>query len=622
MATGTYASDLTLEIDGKVFIDEKDEVLIPYILQISVEESLHMPAMFTLVVANPYFPSNKKDGPWKNDSLFDFGKTVKIKFGASTTDSPEFSQENQGYVISGEITSIESHFTTESQAPMIVRGYDASHRLHRGRYNRAFQNMSDTDIVRQIASESGISTGTIDQSGGPYGYGDIPVSDKGYIFQENQTNMEFLRERAARLGFELFVEDGKLNFRKPKAGTTLNLKWLDDVYSFRVRANSAEQVSGVEVRAWNYSTKKAIVANKKSEQVLTSTGRGKGSSSSSKFSGSAPKMIVVNQPVFEQTEADNMAQGLVDELGGEYLCADGRADGNAKLRPGRIVQLKDMGKYSGTYYVTETRHLYCDRIYTTEFTVRGLRGGDLVTTLFPQNRLQPGQTLLVGVVTQNKDPKGWGRVRVKFPTLTEAHESYWARMVTIGAGADRGFDCLPEIDDEVLVAFENGDIHRPYILGGVWNGTDAPPEKVDKTIKKSGNTLGTVRLRTFKTRTGHQLQFVEEDDQGTYDGIYMTTTGKHNLSMRDKDKGSDQFVEIETTNKHKLLLDDTNKKIQIKTAGGHTITLDDSGKSISMDSTGSISIKANSSISIKANSSMTIQSSGIMTVKGSIIKLN
>ncbi|MHC5732095.1 MAG: phage baseplate assembly protein V, partial [Nostoc sp.] len=98
--------------------------------------------------------------------------------------------------------------------------------------------------------------------------------------------------------------------------------------------------------------------------------------------------------------------------------------------------------------------------------------------------LQPGQTFLVGIVTDNKDPQGWGRVKVKFPTLTEDHASNWARVVAPGAANGRGFDCLPEVNDEVLVGFEHGDIHRPYVLGGVWNGKDAPPEKVDDSIQR------------------------------------------------------------------------------------------------------------------------------------------
>ena len=416
---GTYASTLTLKIDGQ----PASASLMEDILQLSVEESLHLPGMFTLVIRNDYASARSGESLWLYDSTFGMGKSVEIGFTASTTENAAFDQVASGVVLKGEITAIEAHFSPESQAPIVIRGYDVSHRLHRGRFNRSFQNMKDSDIVKQIIGEVGIAAGTVDDTGGPHGFGD-PV---GYAFQENQTNMEFLRERAARNGFELFVQDGKLNFRKPAEGASLTLKWLTDITSFQVRVSSTEQVDSVEVRGWNYQTKQPIVSTKSAQttQVITSTDYGNGKVASTKFS-TTPKMIVVNQPVSSSAESDAIAQALYNELAGEFVQADAKAEGDPAIRPGKVVQLTEMGKYSGKYYVTETRHLLQQRVYVTEFSVRGLRDGDLLTLMVPQTRLQPGQTMLVGIVSNNKDPKKWGRVRVKFPTLTEEHESEWA----------------------------------------------------------------------------------------------------------------------------------------------------------------------------------------------------
>ncbi|MEM9980544.1 MAG: phage baseplate assembly protein V, partial [Cyanobacteria bacterium P01_D01_bin.2] len=353
-------------------------------------------------------------------------------------------------------------------------------------------------------------------------------------------------------------------------------------------------------------------------------------------------------PFAQSTEAKTIAQGLYDELSGEYVSADATAEGNPKIRPGKVVKLSDMGDYSGTYYVTETRHLFHERIYTTEFSVRGLRGGDLLQTLSPPTRLQPGQTCLVGIVADNNDPKGWGRVRVKFPTLTEDHMSYWARVVSAGAGASRGLDCLPEINDEVLVAFEHGDIHRPYIVGGVWNGSDAPPEKPEKSVAD-----GKVRLRTFKTRTGHSLQFIEEDKDSSKKGVYVDTVYGHQVDLNDSEKKS----QIKTKEGHYILFDDSNKKIEIKTNGGHKILLDEGSSKIDVISKGSINVKSGSSgnseniainggnITLKGSTGITLQvgstsikltstgvtisgatisvkATGINTISGSMVKLN
>jgi len=531
MPTANYHASAKLEIDGKAA--PKD--LMNDILQIMVEESLHLPGMFTLVIQNEYASSREQDKPWRYQDLLQIGKVIKLGFISSTTESKNFSQVHQGDILEGEITAIEAHFNESTQAPIIVRGYDVAHRLHRGHHNRSFQNMTDSDIVKKIVDEVKIKVGQIDNSGEPH----------DYVFQENQTNLAFLRERAARIGFELFVQDSKLNFRNPKADKEeVSLKWLSNLHSFRVRVTSAEQVKEVEVRAWDYSQKRSIVATAKTEQVITATKNGKGSETSSKFNGqpSKPKRIVVDQPVFKPKEADAIAQALCNELGGQFVQADAKAEGNPNIRPGRVVKLEGMGQYDGKYYITETRHLYQERVYMTEFSVRGLRGGNLLTLLTPSTQLQPGQTLLVGIVTDNEDPEGWGRVKVKFPTLTEDHASQWARVVSLGAGDRRGFDCLPEINDEVLVGFEHGDIHRPYIMGGVWNGKDAPPNPISDNVKD-----GKVRLRTIKTRTGHQIQFVEEDQGSRKKGVYIETKGGHTIELLDGNSGIDGSINIHST---------------------------------------------------------------------------
>ncbi|MDX2241480.1 MAG: VgrG-related protein [Leptolyngbyaceae cyanobacterium bins.302] len=540
---------------------EPPSELMEDILEVIVEESLHQPGMFTLVLKNSYQPGKPNSQPWKHQDVLKIGKPITIGFSPSTDVGSDSEDRKAGDILEGEITAIETHFTERTQAPIVIRGYDVSHRLHRGVFNRSFQNMTDSDIVKKIVEEVGISIKTLDDSGIVH----------AYVFQQNQTNMEFLRERAARIGFELFIQDGKLYFRKPKSEKTLDLKWLRDIRNFRVRVTSAEQVKEVEVRGWDYGNKRPIIATANTEKLITSTDQTqaqRGSSTSTAFNNrpSNPKMIMVDRPVFQPKEADLMAQSICDELGGQFVYADAEAEGSPEIRPGRVVELTDLGPHTGKYYITETRHVYTERIYSTEFSVRGLRSGDLLTTLAPPHRPQPGQTFLVGIVTDNEDPEGWGRVKVKFPTLTEDHASNWARVVSIGAGNQRGFDCLPEIDDEVLVAFEHGDIHRPYILGGVWNGQDAPPNSINENVQNSK-----VRLRTFKTRTGHQIQFIEEDNS------------------------SKAGVCIETTK-------------------GHKIYLNDSDGSISIQSTGDLKIEANGNISITAG--------GVITVRGSLIKLN
>jgi phage protein D/phage baseplate assembly protein gpV len=605
-----YLSEPLLKLGG---VNAPPE-LMKDILEIIVDESLHMPSMFIIKVHNVYVPASENSETWKNEKYFNIGDRISIGFASSTTEDPEFLvSEKDPQLIEGEITGIEVKFSNTSEAHLVVRGYDASHRLHRGRFNRSFLNSTDSDIVRRIASEARIQIGQVDTSGSPH----------EYVFQENQTNMEFLRERAARIGFELFIQNDKLYFREPKSEESLNLEWLTDISSFDVWVTSAEQVSSVEVHSWDYTKKELISETVSKEQLVTETGNGDGSGISQKFKmKESPKMIVVDQPVSTAKEAKQMAQALCNELSGEFVTADAKAEGNPKIRPGKVVALNDMGtRYSGKYYITETCHRYSNRIYKTDFTVRGLREGSLLSTLPPKTHLQPGQTLLVGLVTNNKDPKGWGRVKVKFPTLTMDDESHWARVVGLGASNDRGFYCLPEIDDEVLVGFEHGDIHRPYIVGGVWNGKDKTVETVDDTIKN-----GKVRLRTIKTRTGHTIQFVEEDDMRSKAGIYIETNSGHRIDMND----SEDFIEIKTQGGHFIKMDDgASRKIEIKTPGLQSITLDDIARQISISTlagmanvkAGKIELDAEANINMLAPT-ITIEGAvniaGALTVEGAV----
>ena len=605
----TYRSHFSLTIDGT----SASEDLIADILQVSAEESLHQLGMFTLIISNNYF-SGSSTAPWTHMSKFAIGKKIKIGFTSITTGDPNYDDASTAYILEGEITAIETDFTEEAKAPIIIRGYDVSHRLHRGRCSQSFLNMTDSDIVSKLARESGITLGTVTAT--------TPVHK--YVFQENQTNMEFLQERAARNGFELYMQDGKLNFRKPTNDEELELKWLKDLSSFRVRVTGAEQVSSVEVRGWDYTTKKTIISTASTEAVITSNTSGKGSTSSTTF-GSSTKMIVVDQPVFSTAESDKIAQSLCDELGGEFVHADAKGTGNPKIRAGKVIKLTDMGNYSGSYYVTETHHLFQNGYYTTHFSVRGLRGGDLYSMLSSKTHLQPGQTMLVGIVTNNQDPDKLGRVKVKFPTLTEADESNWARVVGVGAGANRGFDCLPEVDDEVLVAFEHGDIHRPYVIGGVWNGTDAPPTVVTDSV-----VGGKVRLRTFKTRVGHQLQFVEEDKGAVKKGVYLNTIDGHNLQLDDSSKvisltstgditvktGTSGTAENLTINAANMTLTATTK-----------ITLEVGSNKIVISNTGVVIEGAQVQIKGTATAKMeapviNVEATGPNTIKGGIVDVN
>jgi uncharacterized protein involved in type VI secretion and phage assembly len=212
--------------------------------------------------------------------------------------------------------------------------------------------------------------------------------------------------------------------------------------------------------------------------------------------------------------------------------------------------------------------------------------------------------VVVGVVTNNQDPEKMGRVKMRFPWLNDTDESNWARVATMMAGQDRGSWFLPEVGDEVLVAFEHGDVQFPYVVGALWNGVDTPPRD---------NADGKNNERVIKSRSGHELIFGDED-------------GK-------------EKVEIKTKAGHQLLLDDTSGSEMITIvdkSGNNKIELDTAANSIAITAQTKISLKATdieitadsglkmkgAQVEITADADLKVQSSAMLTLKGSLVKIN
>jgi uncharacterized protein involved in type VI secretion and phage assembly len=191
---------------------------------------------------------------------------------------------------------------------------------------------------------------------------------------------------------------------------------------------------------------------------------------------------------------------------------------------------------------------------------------------------QKDNGVVVGLVTSLDDPERIGRIKVKYPHL-EDQQSEWARLVTGMAGPDRGLFLRPEVGDEVLVVFEQGELRRPYILGSLWSKPDKPPSDDGNATQNN--------WRFLKSRSGHIIKL---DD----------TRGKERIEILDKDGA------------RKVILDSVAQKIQI--------TCDSGDVEVSAQS-GAVKVNA-MTVDIEAQGDMTLQASGIMTIKGSVVNIN
>ncbi|PKM76306.1 MAG: phage tail protein [Firmicutes bacterium HGW-Firmicutes-15] len=239
------------------------------------------------------------------------------------------------------------------------------------------------------------------------------------------------------------------------------------------------------------------------------------------------------------------------------------------------------------------------------------------------NQSQKIYGVAVGVVTNINDPEKIGRVKVKFLLRESEQESDWIRIASPMAGPERGFYFLPEVNDEVLLAFHQGNVEEPFIIGALWNSQDKPPEA-------NPYADGKVNVRKIKTSGGNEIIFTDE---------------------KSKEK-----VEIHTPKGKKILFDDENKKIELKDDNGkNTVTIDTSSNSITIqadskvtikvkscnievDGSGGISInaptsslkfkanqieiEASTTMDIKANATMNVKAGAMMKIEGAMVKIN
>src|SRR5688500_18532321 len=165
--------------------------------------------------------------------------------------------------------------------------------------------------------------------------------------------------------------------------------------------------------------------------------------------------------------------------------------------------------------------------------------------------------VVVGLVTNNKDTEDTrgnkiGRVKVKFPWLSDTVESFWCRLAYPMGGKERGYWWIPEIDDEVLVAFQHGDMRDGYIIGGLYNGKDKPPKCDDVTSTFAGtgydhggygtsgrdfNEDGKNDLRFIRSRSGHLFIFDDKDNEEKI--TLCDKTGEHRLEIRSEEHTSE-----------------------------------------------------------------------------------
>ncbi len=601
----SITSTCLVELDGKPLPAET----VPLLIAAYVDDSQQLPDAFVLRFRDP-----------NRQVLGQLG----VKVGSSAKVSVQVADAPQPAVlIQGEVTALEAEFD-QGGTFTVIRGYDQLHRFFRGRVTASYLQSTASDIAKTIAQRAGLRVGEVTSTRTVY----------DHYSQAGQTDWEVLSALAKANNLEVSVRDGVFGFTPPAAASAapaaggtaqtqpLVLTLGKDLLRFRAVLTSAGQVDTVEVRGWDVATKLPLKASKpaKTERIELPTVTPEQLAKA--FGG--PAHVATDIPYRTQAEVDEAVRVLADELASSFAEFEGTARGRPELRAGAAVSIDGLGTpFDGKYTVTTSRHRFDPQTgYTTSFAVTGRRDRTLLGLTAGGVR-RGGGGVSIGQVSDANDPEHAGRVKLTFPWLSDDYVSDWARTVQAGAGKDRGTEIVPEVGDEVLVAFEQGDIGRPVVVGGLFNGIDTmasgPADLVD------GGT-GEINRRSLVSRKGHRLDLM---DAAGNEGIRATTTGDKLTLVMDHGGATitvhaDGKVKIEGS--QGITIDSASADLDLK---GSKITLA-ATSGVSVDGGGgAVDVKAGSTLSL-TGASAKLEGSGTTEVKGGslcsiqagLIKLN
>lgn len=538
--------------------------------EVRVDRAFQVPGQCTLRFADPGYVL-------ANTSTFDIATTVEVSEG-----------EEKATLFKGEVTSIAVEQRLGEQPEVVAVAYDKSHRMGLATKVKGFADMKISDIVDMLASDHGFTPSTDETS-----------LTQEYLFQVD-SDLGLLTALARRTGYDWWVDMETLYFKKPASQGDVSLTLGVDLLAFSVKANGRAPTTTL-VDGWD----------RQSQEMVTGQASPTWGTNPSDLAGKANNE---GQPFGEATlfstglqatsaeEASILSAALMDRATAAAVTAHGMAPGNGQIALGVTVTVAEAGPLNGSYPVTRVEHVYRPTTgYVTRFSSGDRQPTSLVDSLVSGSSGTSALTeagLRVGIVTSNNDPNNTGRVKVLYPGVGQQYSSGWARVLAVGGGANRGNVFVPEVNDEVLVGFEGGDLRQPVVLGGLYGSKSTIPSV---TIED-----GAVQRRAMTSRLGHSVMLLD-GSQDADQAIALELAGGQHLIHLGKDK-LDLTVPASTP-------------VNIA-AGNTTIAVDDEGNvsisapKIAISAQSQITMSA-PTVSISADGQLSLKSEGTAELKGS-----
>ncbi|KDQ66888.1 type IV secretion protein Rhs [Streptomyces sp. NTK 937] len=573
----SFAADPIVEAPG-----ELPAAWVAQLVSCVVDENVNLPDIALLTYRDPNY-----------ELLTATGITLGTPLNVSVVTVEDRARER---LFTGEVTAVE--LDSDSTGTFtVIRASSKAHRLQRGRKVRAFRDMRTADIVRRVAAGAGLGCGRVEAP---------PITHK-QLTQANVSDWEFLQQLARESGARVRLDDkGLLEFVKPEpasGGSPVELVRGDNLLVLRAVLTGAEGADDVEVRGWNVTTKKPLVAREPSVRSTTVV-PGLSPSVVGKAFGSSARTTVADTPYRTQAETAAVAGAAAAAVSAGFGEIEAVAKGDPKLRAGEPLVLATAGAaFSGRYTATAAHHvLEPDGGYRTTVLVSAASDRSLAGLATGGNAPARGPRLpglAIGVVTDVREDgseRGW--VRLTFPWLDDTYVTDWVRTVQWG-GQGGGGVFSPEVNDEVLVGFEQGLLDSPYVLGGLYNGVDKPsPHDVPLVDAASGK----VNRRSLVSRSGNRLELLD------------APRGPSGVRLASGDK------------RLEVMLDERRDRIELTVYGpggtrpSSSVTLSPTG--ITLDAgTGDVTINGRS-VNVNGTADVTVSGGLLAVLKAKLIRIN
>lgn len=468
----------------------------------------------------------------------------------------------------GLIVDVQMVHTDGLCGQIIVRGYSKSILLEAGEHMQSWLDKDLSNIVSDVTEEAGVEAEISPVYSTPF----------EYQVQYNESHFQFLQRLARQHNEWLYYDGAKLIFGKPSLGDAVRVEYGADLNHIGI---SIQALPNKQSRFTYNSMEHAQHGAKTRDNVS-------GLSELGNFAFNKSKelyKIVPNTFSHARVKDKDQIDSAIGNYQGSAAASSNVLKGKSTkqgLTVGSVIKVSaaliEYGeveiKNHGEFIITKINH-YASGMdsYTNEFEAISANVAFLPAPEVEMPWAQPQ----IATVLSNADPKGKGRVEVRFQWQNGDMKSPWLRVMTPDAGSsdlidqNRGYVHIPEVGDTVMVGFRYSDPNRPFVMGSMFNGTTGAGGQVNNNIK------------TTITRNGHMIRF---DD----------TDGKESITITDK-------------NKNIIFFDTANSSIHMSAPENFTIT----ARNIDITAKENLSMTAGKNMGISAGDDMSLNAGDNMT---------